>query len=96
MTPKEKAKELIEKMKDSGEYYVGDIVAKQCALICVEEMIGVYKTESGKEFDLSAAFKKVDGEFGRRYFEVGGSVKIDYYNNKIEYWQSVKTEIEKL
>ena len=39
MTPKEKAKELVEKFSDleDGEMYIGK--AKQCALIAVDEII---------------------------------------------------------
>jgi polyhydroxyalkanoate synthesis regulator phasin len=46
MTPKEKAKELIDKFTDveDGEMYIGK--AKQCALIAVDEIIN-----SGKDVD---------------------------------------------
>ena len=41
MTPKEKAKELVEKFSDleDGEMYIGK--SKQCALITVDEIIGI-------------------------------------------------------
>ena len=41
LTPKEKAKELVEKFSDleDGEMYIGK--AKQCALIAVDEIIGI-------------------------------------------------------
>ena len=67
MTPKEKAKELVDKMH-SKMYSDGIYDAKQCALICVDEII-----EEIKEWNMSV---------------------IDY-QNRIEYWQEVKQEIEK-
>jgi len=48
MTPKEKAKELVERFlsiegaDDCGNSY--SYVAKQCALICVDEIINTYPT----------------------------------------------------
>lgn len=43
LTPKEKAKELVEKFSDleDGEMYIGK--AKQCALIAVNEIISIKK-----------------------------------------------------
>jgi len=45
MTPKEKAKELVDRFKQYSSGNVGGdsekYTAKQCALICVEEMIKV-------------------------------------------------------
>ena len=45
MTPKEKAKELVEKMFSNMPKYlqgkIGSETAKQCALICVGEIIGI-------------------------------------------------------
>ena len=38
MTPKEKANELIEKFKDADYNDIGNLGAKVCALICVDEM----------------------------------------------------------
>ena len=50
MTPKEKAKELVDKFTlylgtevNGDECYVDIIEAKRCALICVDEMIGNYE-----------------------------------------------------
>jgi len=43
MTPKEKAEELVERYEYIGEYvseiWITDYLIKQCALICVEQMI---------------------------------------------------------
>ena len=50
LTPKEKAKELVEKFSDleDGEMYIGK--AKQCALITVDEIINSLENY-GKESD---------------------------------------------
>lgn len=65
-----KAKELIEKFRNelSGALYSphNDVSAKQCALICVDEII--------KEIPVYPAEQKYE---------------------KIEFWQSVKSAIEK-
>ena len=54
LTPKEKAKELVEKFSDleDGEMYIGK--AKQCALITVNEIIKIkllWFQEDTKELD---------------------------------------------
>lgn len=41
MTPKEKAKELVDKMYGDELDYVTEGQAKQCALIAVDEMINI-------------------------------------------------------
>lgn len=69
MTPKEKAEELVERfnlLQTYVEYFSYDH-AKQCALICVDEIFKTVKSVSSNE--------------------------IEYDDN---YWQEVKTEIEKL
>ena len=43
MTAKEKAKELVEKYWDFHLLRLEDYEAKQCALICVDEMLGNYE-----------------------------------------------------
>ena len=50
MTPKEKAKELVEKFSDleDGEMYIGK--SKECALIAVDEIINSLENY-GKESD---------------------------------------------
>ena len=48
MTPKEKAKELVEKMLGDNNHYLNQnieidkLIAKQCALICVEEILKTF------------------------------------------------------
>ena len=46
MTPKEKAKELVDKMWNINERYgsIGFHEAKQCALVVVDEVIAEYGT----------------------------------------------------
>ena len=46
MTPKEKAKELVDKMWNIDERYgsIGFHEAKQCALICVDEILDLIDT----------------------------------------------------
>jgi len=45
MTPKEKAKELVEKMLGDNNHYLNQnieidkLIAKQCALVCVDEIL---------------------------------------------------------
>jgi hypothetical protein len=41
MTPKEKAKELVEKFDNAMEFYTPARYAKQCALIAVDEILNV-------------------------------------------------------
>jgi len=67
MTPKDKARDLVDKFTDieDGEMYIGK--AKQCAIIAVDEIIN-----SVVITDLKTA------------------------QNQFNYWEEVKTEIEKL
>jgi len=73
MTPEKKANELVDKMYEVDDIYsygeVSRYVAKQCALICVDEII---QTDP--------------------MIQWGG---IGYAPND-DFWQEVKTEIEKL
>ena len=48
MTPKEKAKELIDKFDETMEFYVPARYAKQCALIAVDEIL---KNDGFTQFD---------------------------------------------
>jgi hypothetical protein len=79
MTPKEKAADLIDKMmlhylSDMyGSHLVGIPEAKQCALICVEEIMSN----------------------GLKYISVD-KVPENKKSMTWEYWEQVKTEIEKL
>ena len=67
MTPKEKAKELVDKFDTAMEFYTPARFAKQCALIAVDEILNA-----------------IDWD----YYE--GSAQTEH-----NYWQEVKTEIEK-
>ena len=88
MTPKEKAKELVDRYMRYVYCYMGsgmltndydEIVAlsnaKQCALICVDEILKSNPIHVGDDF----------------YFGVW-----EQRDKANEYWQQVKTEIEKL
>jgi hypothetical protein len=68
MTPKEKAKELIDKMYGDEVDYMTEEQAKQCALIAVDEIIA----------SNPIAFDEEDNCIAKQW------------------WQEVKTEIEKL
>lgn len=80
MTPKEKAIELVEKMKPYSHFWVHDLGsqkdydieqlenAKQCAIIAVDEMINLLMTMN----------------------------KYMMFPEQVEYLQKVKKEIEKL
>jgi hypothetical protein len=46
MTPKEKAKELVDKMYGDELDYMTEGQAKQCALIAVDEVLGFLSYES--------------------------------------------------
>ena len=81
MTPKEKAKELVDKYRvelmltdtEVGEELLCTSVAKQCALITVDEIINTLN------YDI-------------RDVDVRGNILLDL----IDYWREVKQEIEKL
>lgn len=82
MTPKEKAKELLEKFIEPTKIpnvkgiWENDLdTAKQCALICVDEISILQVLRSTK------LASKIDG-----YFE----------SDSLEYWEEVKKEIELL
>jgi len=82
MTPKEKAKELVDKFWyvepeescDGMEYQM----AQQCALIAVEEMLGEYQSMS----DLESKIVIND--------------EVRFIVHQLQYWMLVKQEIELL
>lgn len=87
MTPKEKAKELIEKFykeishgniieAEYEELFLYQKSAKQCALICVEEQI-----------------KNAKGNRNEYVNSQSNPVAISYFVENIKYWQEVKQEI---
>ena len=43
MNPEEKAKELVDKFSYPHTYITASNIAKQCALICVDEQINLYE-----------------------------------------------------
>ena len=93
MTPKEKAKELVDRLiktdricdcycdpnLDESEYLQSKIAlesAKQCALICVDEITEILMNLRGEFMDLkNISYSKTES---------------------LEYWQEVKQQIEKL
>lgn len=95
MNPKEKAKELVEKFipfvdlsilpesTNTDEFESTPMMenSKQCALICVEEIL-----------NYSDAVSSISGVFHRHSVN-GNYVDADIEN---EWWRQVKTEIEKL
>lgn len=87
MTPKEKARELVDKYINLYPSYIvmfqGDIDKaqsdiKQCALIAVEEMLGEYQSMS----DLESKIVIND--------------EVRFIVHQLQYWMLVKQEIEKL
>jgi hypothetical protein len=83
MTPKEKAKELFDKMymvdDPMGNYPMCFDTAKQCALIAVDEILN----------EIPEFFKDSIQTFK-------GDIKIDVPNCSYDFWKQVKQEIEKL
>ena len=82
MTPKEKAKELFDKMflviENKGMY--DDLYrAKQCALIAIDEILELKETQ--EEYQIQYDNGEWSREIGYRYSK---------------YWQEVKQEIENL
>ena len=51
MTAREKAKELVEGFDETLTYLESKAKAKQCALICVDEMLNIYDSEGYDEED---------------------------------------------
>lgn len=82
MTPREKAKEIFDKMYNvddpMGNYPMCFDTAKQCALIAVEEMLGEYQSMS----DLESKIVIND--------------EVRFIVHQLQYWMLVKLEIEKL
>ena len=83
MTPKEKAKELLDKYyiicQEFTEEIQCSIQAKQCALITVDEMLKEPRMFNIEQIEYS------DKSHARSYYEVPN-----------KFWQQVKQEIEKL
>ena len=82
MTPKEKAKELVEKMFSNMPKYlqgkIGSETAKQCALICVDEIL-----EANEKISLKGLSETMQTN----------DILYQLTDNAM-YWQEVKKEIE--
>jgi hypothetical protein len=85
MTPKDKAKELFDKIYklDNRAWYD---TAKQCALIAVDEII-----DALEKYD-ELTEKHLKDEFNVTYF----SCELQNMDSDFRYWQQVKQEIENL
>ena len=68
MTPKEKAKELVDKMLHKQSFTEELYDAKQCALVAVDEILD-------------------DDMYG---------MEEEHFEKRINYWEEVKQEIEKI
>lgn len=84
MTPKEKAKELVNKFLkhntvwiDDENYYYSEKKSKQCALIAVDDIIRVCPYFDSKIRETDDQLSAFDFQF-------------------VSYWQEVKQEIERL
>jgi hypothetical protein len=89
MTPKEKAEELFDMMlyNNGDEYHhCWDYVAKNCALIAVDEIIkGLGRLN----------VEILHTEYGDKLNEINGEIRTNY-NSHVVYWNEVKKEIENL
>ena len=92
MTPKEKAEELVKRYTDfnsstlqmmNGKYSTG--IAKQCALIAVDEMM--------KEIRNYDVF--LHHESAKDFMKLNSIIETNLLNC-LNYWNEVKQEIEKL
>jgi hypothetical protein len=83
MDPKDKAKELVDKMLNCYQGHIDEYTAKQCALIAVIEIL-----ESNPRYP-----NNVDWD------DAGGTHRYYYESQMAEaekYWYEVKQEIEKI
>jgi len=98
MTPKEKAKELVNKMfncdKSTPEESMAMLYphAKQCALIAVDEIMTQYKTPVVSH--IVTAYKSAK-DFNENFLDIERQLK-DFTAYQILWWNSVKNEIELL
>ena len=88
MTPKEKAKELVDKMYllsplQEIKFYSNSYMAKQCALIAVNEII-----DALEKYD-ELTEKHLKDEFDVTYF----SCELQNMDSDFRYWNEVKQEI---
>lgn len=92
MTPKEKAKELIEKYDEMLTYLESKSKAKQCALIAVDEIMLQYKTPIVSH--IITTYKSAK-DFDKNFLEIERQLK-DFTVCNLIWWNEVKHEIEKL
>ena len=87
MTPKEKAKELVEKMSIDWDMCRGQNI--QCALIAVEEILNI---KGNLNFDYVW--------YAQRQTDINNWLDTEGFEpiriHALDYWQEVKQEIEKL
>ena len=86
MTPKEKAKELVDKIDEATTYILPRHVVKQLATIVVDEVI-----DSMSEYD-NLIEEDLKDEFGIEFY----SSQLQNMESDFRYWSKVENEIEKL
>jgi hypothetical protein len=84
MTPKEKAKELFDKMWLNLPTQYGYLYCKQCALIAVDENVKMLKQILNESTDIYQSLNTPK------------KLCIDLLNPLLKYWKEVKKEIELL
>lgn len=94
MTPEEKSEDLINKMLFEIEYNcqpsLSTMVAKQCALIAVDEILEILEGLNKPEYAVFDAIEK------RKYAFEGEYTDHMTGYDMVAYFQEVKQEIEKL
>lgn len=90
MTPKEKARELVEKYHD--EFGMLWYLAKQCALIAVDEILNQFKTPTISH--IITAYKSAE-DFNKNFLDIESQLKA-FTTHQILWWQQVKHEINLL
>jgi len=95
MTPKEKAKQLVEKYIDLQDENLKEcdyMFSKLCALIAVDEII--YNINPIEITQLTTSFKSAK-DFDDNLVFMDNYITKNLINEKL-YWQEVKNELEKL
>ena len=101
MTPKDKANELHDKyykvFEDLGLDTLPNKYAKQCALLCVDDILNVIKTTSSllRELFNEQQMNSIEFDEDYRWCKPRFSNNI-YIEVSPEYWEQVKKEIKKL
>jgi len=93
MTPQEKAKDLIDKMQKDFQYFASKEIAKQHALITVDEIMRFPKTLL--YYMHVHRFRIIDEMDVSNWIDNEDSIIVDKMT-ALEYWYKVKQEIEKL